>query len=241
MAAFSDVEIVDCFIAALRGERMDIHTAMPGIVAAYYPATQLADIQPALKQPLFDDTGMRITPGRELPILPKVPVIWPRAGGHMFTMPMVPGDFVWISFAEGGTGEYRLTGQVSEPFDTSRHQISYPVCTPGACPDTVALPDASVQASGTSVWGKSGGIQIQNNGNTINFCTSGSTSAPADAPSLASVVDSNFADIKTSLGTVAATLVATTPATVANIGAALTSLASVLSFAATKSAIIKCT
>lgn len=165
------VDLVDVILTALQGERDDIHTAMPGKVVAYYPDKQTADIQPMLKRPVFDENGGRLK-GASLPVLPSVPVIWPRAGGYILKMPMQPGDFVWLMFSEGGTGEYRTTGQESEPLDVSRHTITYPYCTPGAFPDTSPSSDPDVTANEKMVVGKSGGkakITFDDGDGVFNF------------------------------------------------------------------------
>lgn len=152
------IDLVDAIQRALRGERDDIHTCMPGKVVRYYPTDQTADVQLQLKKPLFDENSDR-QDGTSYPMLPKVPVIWPRAGGYIHGMPMTAGDFVWVMFSEGGTGEYRNTGQESEPFDVSRHTITYPYCLPGASPDVLASTDPDIVGGQAMVVGKEGGPQ----------------------------------------------------------------------------------
>jgi hypothetical protein len=149
------VELIEILQQAFRGEREDIHTALPGKVVTYDPQTQLADIQLMIKRPVFDDTDTRQM-GESFPILPSVPVRWPQAGGYAFVLPMQPGDFVWVEFSESGTGEFRSTGQESEPFDVSRHTITHPYCSPGAPPDVAAMTDTAVQTGERVVIGQLG-------------------------------------------------------------------------------------
>jgi hypothetical protein len=224
-----------------RYERDDMHTCMPGRVTAYDPTTQLADIQLLLKLPTFDADGNRIE-GTSYPVLPKVPVVWPRGSGFMDVLPFGQGDNVLVFFSEGGTGEWRNTGEESEPFDVSRHQITYPFAIPGALPDSEALTDASVTSGSRAVWGQSGGPQIQNDGSHISFTSSGSTADPGDAPALASKTDSNFQEIITAIqaAATAATGGGSAPVTGTVLGTILNNLAAALSFAATKSALVKC-
>lgn len=183
-----DIQSFDVILAALRGFSEELHTSMPGQVVAYDPVTQLADIQPMLKKPQFDDQDNRLDPVR-FPVLPKVPVRWPQAGGFAFVLPMQAGDWVWIEFSEGGTGEFRTTGQESEPFDIARHTITYPYCSPAAPPDTQAMSDGTVTA-GTKLLigqlGSSNQIVISHGGIALGGPT------PADFVALASKVDTQI-------------------------------------------------
>jgi Phage protein Gp138 N-terminal domain len=184
-----DVDVIDVLQIMLRGERSDIHTALPGKVVTYYPSKQTADIQLLVKKPQFDLDGKRVD-SVEYPLLPNVPVMWPRAGGYMITMPLAADDFVWVSWAEAAIGEVLMTGQVSDPIETSRHTITHPVCTPGCTPDPAALTDSSVTVNDRLVMGKSGGPQIQVTGSNV-VLGNGAT----DSVALARVVDSNFSAI----------------------------------------------
>ncbi len=195
-----DTSLFDVILAALHGLQEEMHTALPGQVTAYDPVTQLADVQPMLKKPTFDDNDNRIDPV-SFPVLPKVPVRWPQAGGFAFVLPMQVGDYVWVEFSEYGTGEFRSTGQESEPFDIARHTITYPYCSPAAPPDTHAMTDATVTAGTDAILGKLGStrqIVIKATGG-VEICLGGPS--PADFVALAAKVDANFAAINTFLGT----------------------------------------
>lgn len=188
-----DIQLYDVILAAMRGMSEEIHTAMPGQVTAYDPVTQRADIQPMLKKPRFDDQDNRLTPV-SFPVLPKVPVRWPQAGGFAFVLPMQVGDWVWIEFAEAGTGEFRTTGQESEPFDVGRHTITYPYCSPAAPPDTDAMTDSSVTSGTALMLGQLGTphqIVIKHSGISLGGPT------PGDWVALASLVNQAISTIVT--------------------------------------------
>lgn len=185
------IELVEILQQAFRGEREDLHTALPGQVVTYDPMTQLADVQLMIKRPVFDDTGVRQT-GESFPILPSVPVRWPQAGGYAFVLPMQPGDFVWVEFSESGTGEFRVTGQESEPFDVSRHTITYPFCSPGAPPDSAQMTDTYVQTGERVIIGQLGTeFQVQIGAAVIALGAGGT-----DAVALASKVMADLRAIK---------------------------------------------
>jgi hypothetical protein len=118
----------------------EVHTCLPGRVKSYDSATQTAEVIPVVKQSLPNEDGSRELV--ELPVLPNVPVAWPRAGGCYLHFPMAAGDHVLLVFSEAAFALWRETGQISEPGDLSRHSLSYAHAIPGIAPDANAFPDA---------------------------------------------------------------------------------------------------
>lgn len=192
------IDVEELIALSHQYEREDIHTAMPGRVVTYYPDTQLADVQPMIKRPVFDDEGNRLQ-GESYPMLPKVPVRWPQCGGFAFVLPMKTNDFVWIEFSEGGTGEFRTTSSESEPFDVARHTITHPYCSPGAPPDSALITDSLVVGGNVAYWG------ILATDHTISISQTSPNIAlgtnPTDFVALASKCDANFTAIKNYLTT----------------------------------------
>ena len=191
MPQFDNVELYDIMMTSLDLLQEEIHTAMPGQVTAYDSQTQLADVQLMIKKPQFDDADNRLDPV-SFPVLPKVPVRWPQAGGFAFVLPMQIGDFVWVTFSELGTGEFRTTGQESEPLDIGRHTITYPYCSPGAPPDNMAITDNTVQGGTGAMIGQIGTtnqITITHGGIQLGGPT------VTDAMALASKVNDNLTAI----------------------------------------------
>lgn len=114
-----------------------LHTAMPAKVLSYDPLKQTCSVQPQIKRPLLAENGENVY--EELPNIDDVPVMFQRAGDFVFTFPIAKDDFVWIIFSEAPIGEWRVTGEVSEPVDTRRHSMGYPMALPCGYPDTKAL------------------------------------------------------------------------------------------------------
>lgn len=133
-----------------------IHTSLPAKVVAYDSATQTAHVQPMVKRCLIQAAGTKVY--ESLPVLPHVPVVFPRAGGWVITVPLQEGDFVWLNFSESALAEFLATGQESEPWDTRRHHLSGAVAIPGCYPDTdpLASADDSARQAGM-VLGQDGG------------------------------------------------------------------------------------
>ncbi len=113
----------DVIRGAIESRLLDLHTSMPGRVVTYDPLTQTADVQPVVKRAIGKYDGE--TEHEELPIIHNVPIEWPGGGGYAMQFPVLPGDHVWLIFSEAATAQWRSTGQVSEPGDLRRHDLSY--------------------------------------------------------------------------------------------------------------------
>lgn len=169
-----------------------IHKAFPGKVTAYDAQTQTAHVQPQLKRMILDEDGGKTY--ESLPLLPYVPVLFPRAGGYTMTLPLGPGDFVWVMISDAGLSEWLETGQESEPWDTRRHHPSGAVCYPGCYPDTQPLADAD---TGGLMLGKDGAeTQIRISPSEIKL---GATAAQFVA--LANLVQTALDDIRAFINT----------------------------------------
>jgi hypothetical protein len=123
--------------AAFDARLLDLHTALPGKVKIYNPATQTADVQPTVMRAVLKRDGDRDL--EELPVIPNVPVGWPRGGGYSLQFPLLPGDHVWLIFSEAAIAQWRESGSLSEPGDLRRHDLSYPIALPCVAPNAGAL------------------------------------------------------------------------------------------------------
>lgn len=95
-----------------------LRVSMPCIVESYNFAKQEADVRPVLKRVYTDGRT------EEMPIIPNVPVIFPRSGGASFTMPVKPGDGVLVVFADRSIEEWVARGGITEPTDPRKHDLS---------------------------------------------------------------------------------------------------------------------
>lgn len=150
-------DLGEVITAMVRASLAHVHTSLPAKVLEFDPEANTVDVELATKADFYD----RETREREFderPQLGGVPVIWPRGGGYVMTLPLAPGDFVWLMFSEQALGEWRTTGQVSEPGDARRHSIGYPYALPGAFPDVRPLATSDVAArTDKLVLGEDGG------------------------------------------------------------------------------------
>lgn len=121
---------------------IDVHTSMPGRVESYDRATQTAEIRPQLKRVLRRRNGERVA--EELPVIPCVPVSFPRVAGFFIHFPVKVGDFGTLVFSEYDIGRWRTIGDVVDPGDTRRHGLSGPTFVPGVFPQGSAITDADL-------------------------------------------------------------------------------------------------
>lgn len=134
------MELDELLTLALDQRQRELHTAMPGRVESYDAATQTCDVLPQLKLQRPDgDGGFRAC---DLPVLPSIPVCFPRGGGFFLSFPLQKGDFVLVVFSERSLSNWRQKGEASSPGDTRMHSLAGAVAIPGVYPSGDALDDA---------------------------------------------------------------------------------------------------
>jgi hypothetical protein len=176
----------------LEAHASDQHTGVPGKVRSYDRDTQTAEIEVLVRRvlPAGDDDDPDTI--EDYPILPSVPVLWPRGGGYFLHAPLAAGDHVYVLFAECDLNAYRTTGQVSDPGVGTRHGLSGAVAVPGMFwrGDPVDLPS---EVSGLIV-GREGGAQIVITTGTIE---AGGDETIAKAEPQGAINDAIVADLQT--------------------------------------------
>lgn len=113
---------------AIESRLVEVHTALIGRVVSYDSANQCADIELVSRRPLVDGSG-NVT-HETLPILPDVPIAFPRGGGFAITWPLNPGDAVQVVFNTYSAAEWVETGEPSNPGDTRAHGLGSAVAYP---------------------------------------------------------------------------------------------------------------
>jgi len=106
----------------IRSALKEVHTALPGVVVDFDPATQRASVQPTIQRNFVDPEG-NITP-TDLPKLINVPVVFPQAGGFALTFPVQPGDEVLLVFAERSIDRWAEEGGVQNQAAKRFHSLS---------------------------------------------------------------------------------------------------------------------
>ena len=116
--------------------------------------SRLASVKPTLKRPNPTRDGMEFL---DLPVLPRVPVVFPRAGDFFLSLPIVKGDRVLLVFADRSLDQWVDAGREGDAVDGRTHDLSDAVAIPGLYPTSEKLADAH---AANMVLGKDGGIQI---------------------------------------------------------------------------------
>ena len=156
-----------------------LYSALPGAIVAYDPATQRADIKPQLKFTLRDEfAGKEML--EDLPIICDVPIMFPRFGEFMMTMPVAVDDTVLLVFCDRSIDKWKTNGGNVDPIDLRSHDISDAVAIPGLYPKPEVLP--STLATGMAL-GKVGDttLQIHIDGTSINLGGPGAVEFVAQA------------------------------------------------------------
>lgn len=127
MAEPTDAEVIR---AALEHRLDGVHVATVCQVVSYDPILQTADLRPVVRRAIRNEDD-EIVEHEELCVLPNVPVLWPRAGGFFFHMPLAAGDHVLAVFAHESFAMWRETGSVSDPGDLRKHGLSNAIAIAG--------------------------------------------------------------------------------------------------------------
>lgn len=179
------------FIELLRGavtrSVQDLHVALPGSIEDYDAATQKASVKPLIKVPLADGTS------QSLPVIPDVPVVWPRGGGALLSFPLERGDGVLLVFSERSLDEWLSQGGEVAPEDPRTHHLTDAIALPGLSPFSDASQadarDVVLRFNETEVrLAKAGDFSVQTPGGFLRVNKDG-TCALGGAVELVSVID----------------------------------------------------
>ena len=146
----SESDIADAREDALR---LDLETAFPARVQAYDGSAQTADLVPLVRRQVPQPDGSHAM--EELPVLPCVPVLFPRMGSAFVSLPVAVGDTGLVVVCSGAIGHWRAgDGDVSDPGDLRRHHPSHAVFLPlGLTPRARALTQTGAAGAGGMVAG----------------------------------------------------------------------------------------
>ena len=117
-------EFVQQIEDVVREASYDIHTALPGTIAEFDPASGMASVKP--------EGVMTMKNGEKLsyPTIVKVPVIFPQAGGQnvMIAYPVKPGDGCLILVCENDLKPWMSHGKETD--SNMKFDLTNAVCIP---------------------------------------------------------------------------------------------------------------
>lgn len=99
-----------------------LRVAMPGIIQSFDPDAITCTVQPAIYGQKVGDDGK--TTSEAIPILPDVPVVFPRGGGVTLTFPVNPGDECLLVFSDRCIDFWWQNGGIQEAVDPRQHDLS---------------------------------------------------------------------------------------------------------------------
>lgn len=157
---------------------IELHVCLPGKVETYDYTTQYADILPSLYRGV--ENGNQAPTLQAWPVIPNVPVIWPRAssGEAFIHLPLLPGDDVTLIISERSLDNWKQTGMLSSPDDRRKFNITDAMCIPGGSGKALAF---TPQASDD--------LEIQNGESAISLGVGGDIDIGLDATHPAALGD----------------------------------------------------
>lgn len=109
--------------------RMDMHTAMPGIIQSFDPMRMTCSVQPAIRGAIVQPSGQ--AQAVDLPLLVDCPVVFPGGGGYILTYPLKAGDEALIIIAERCIDAWWQSGGVQAAAEYRLQDLSDGFVIPG--------------------------------------------------------------------------------------------------------------
>ncbi len=132
----SRAEVIKAYV---QSQMSELHVCLPGKVEKVDHENQTVDVQPQLKRRLQHEDGT-VTFER-LPVIPSVPLGFPRAGGFYSYLPPAVGDHVMVHFTDYSIDEWWDSGRETEPSFAHSHELTDCYAVPGGYPKPKALSD----------------------------------------------------------------------------------------------------
>lgn len=129
-APLHEPTIADVISRAVSSILGSVHTSFPGKIDKYDYATGKADIQPLIGRRYNDGSTL------DMPIIPSVPVVFPRCSAGSVSFPLTRGDGVLVVCCERSIDEFKSKGGKVVPEDGRRFDLSDAVAIPGFFPFT---------------------------------------------------------------------------------------------------------
>lgn len=123
-----EANLTSAINSAIKSALVDVHTAMPGQIVSFDPMSQTASVQLAMRRITTAEAGSQEL---TLPLITKIPVMFPKAGGFSLRFPVQAGDECLVVFAERELTQWKNFGGVQTPKDYRRHHLTDGICILG--------------------------------------------------------------------------------------------------------------
>lgn len=159
-----------------RQASIKIHCHVPGIVQAYDAEQQTVTVQVAIRECLITENGAENW--TNVPLLLDVPIVFPRAGGYVLTLPITQGDEVLVCFGDACIDAWWQNGGVQNQIDIRRHDLSDAFAIPG--PWSQPRRVSNYSGNSCQLRNEAGTAYVELAGSTINIVGSAvNITAPA--------------------------------------------------------------
>lgn len=115
-------DVLETAIQTIVGQ---IHTCFPGVIETYDESKAMASVNPLISRKYLDGTIVNF------PLIPNVPIVWPRTKSGSISFPLSKGDGVLILCAERSLDEWLSKGTVVAPEDKRRYALIDAIAIPG--------------------------------------------------------------------------------------------------------------
>lgn len=115
--------------AAMDGHQTTIWTALPGIISKFDAEKLTVEVQPSIN--VLRTGANKEQRWERLPVLPDVPVVFPRGGKYALTFPITQGDECLVVFSSRCIDNWWNDGDVQNQRELRMHDLSDGFCIPG--------------------------------------------------------------------------------------------------------------
>ena len=123
---------------------MSLRCAMPGIIENFNASEQTVSVYVAIRE-LIDTYGN--LSWQDIPVLVDVPIVLPRAGGYVLTMPINKGDECLVIFADSCIDGWWQSGGIQNQVEIRRHDLSDGIAIIGLWSQPNVIPGYSMSGA----------------------------------------------------------------------------------------------
>lgn len=148
----------------LRQTANNLRVAMPGIIQSFNSTEQTVTVQCAIREKFNMDGNLS---WQDIPLLLDVPIIFPRAGNYILTMPIQAGDECLVVFGDSCMDAWWQSGGVQNQIDCRRHDLSDGYAIVGLYSQPRRISNYSTNTA--QLRNLSGSAYVELDGTTINI------------------------------------------------------------------------